>query len=271
MMTTLFGSATFNESPDARPLTGVNERAPQQETIKEAFSAKIKSEIHVSMPAKVVSFDEDKQTAVVQPLVRDKILNRSTGDVGFVKLPIIQDVPVCFPSGGGFTLTMPVGAGDEVLLVFTDTSFDSWWARGDVQNWVDLRRHDLSDAVAVLGMRSKPNVIDSVITDGAELRNDGGDVKVQIKNGQLVLDYKGKTVTIDDDSMVLTHSGAEIELDEQSIVFEAVPTPFEHIKLSANGSEIEFKMTIKDIMGVPTLQDTIDINATRVRINGTEV
>lgn len=47
-------------------------------------------------------------------------------------LPILPDVPVVFPGGGGFALTFPVAAGDECLVVFASRCIDAWWQSGGV-------------------------------------------------------------------------------------------------------------------------------------------
>ncbi|MFW8450019.1 Gp138 family membrane-puncturing spike protein, partial [Klebsiella pneumoniae] len=63
-----------------------------------------------------------------------------------VNLPLLVDVPVVFPRGGGCTLTFPVKPGDECLVIFADRCIDFWWQSGGIQEPVDERMHDLSDA-----------------------------------------------------------------------------------------------------------------------------
>src|SRR5690606_5340550 len=89
-------------------------------------------------------------------------------------------VPVWFPQGGPFAITFPLGEGDECLLVFMDLCMDSWLARGDVQNWSDRRRHDLSDAVALVGLNSQPNRLENIASDALELRTKDGDFRFRI-------------------------------------------------------------------------------------------
>jgi hypothetical protein len=84
------------------------------------------------------------------------------------------DVPVIFPRGGGCTLTFPVKAGDECLLIFADRCIDFWWQNGGVQKPVDLRMHDLSDAFAIVGPQSQAHKISGISTSAAQLRTDDG-------------------------------------------------------------------------------------------------
>lgn len=112
--------------------------------------------VRVAVPAEVIDFDSATQTATVQPLLSDLIFEGG-GTVGtVVQLDPINAVPVQFPGAGGFAETWPVAPGDPCLLVFADRSLDVWYERGGIVDPIDERRHDLSDAFAILGVRSKP-------------------------------------------------------------------------------------------------------------------
>ena len=90
-------------------------------------------------------------TLTAQPTIKG-ILMTKDGAVAEA-LPVLQDVPIVWPSGGGVTLTLPVAAGDECLLVIADRCIDAWWQSGGVQLPMDSRAHDLSDAFAIVGVR----------------------------------------------------------------------------------------------------------------------
>ena len=110
--------------------------------------------LRVAMPG-IVNSVNSNGTIDVQPAVRERITD-SNNIMSFVNLPIIPNVPVCFPSSGGCYINMPISIGDECLLIFADTAIDYWWLYGEIQNPVEIRRHDLSDAFAILGPRSQP-------------------------------------------------------------------------------------------------------------------
>ncbi|WP_274537266.1 Gp138 family membrane-puncturing spike protein, partial [Escherichia coli] len=83
------------------------------------LAGSVMSALRVSMPGIVQSFDPDTVTVVVQPAIKgyepdSNGINQST------TLPLLVDVPVVFPRGGGCTLTFPVKAGDECLVIFAD-------------------------------------------------------------------------------------------------------------------------------------------------------
>ena len=73
--------------------------------------------IWTALPGIVQSFDASAVTAVVQPAIK-AMVTRPDGEKQAAKLPLLLDCPVVFPRGGGCTLTFPVKAGDECLVVF---------------------------------------------------------------------------------------------------------------------------------------------------------
>lgn len=79
-----------------------------------------------------------------------------------------------FPRGGGCTLTFPVKAGDECLVIFADRCIDFWWQSGGVQEPVDDRQHDLSDAFCIVGPQSQAQKIGGISTGATQLRSDDG-------------------------------------------------------------------------------------------------
>ncbi len=139
----------------------------------------LKEQIRVALPGIIQSFDPELVTAVVQPAIRyverDSDGNKSTKDY-----PLLVDVPVVFPRGGGCTLTFPVKEGDECLVIFADRCIDFWWQSGGVQEPVDGRMHDLSDAFAIVGPRSQAKKISGISTSAVELRSDDGATKLSL-------------------------------------------------------------------------------------------
>ena len=103
------------------------------------------AEMWTALPGIVQSFDPAAMTVSVQPAVAGRISDEA-GKAASVDLPILPDVPVVFPGGGGFALTFPVAAGDECLVVFASRCIDAWWQSGGVGEPMEPRMHDLSDA-----------------------------------------------------------------------------------------------------------------------------
>ena len=136
-----------------------------------------------AMPGVIQSFNTDKPgsiTAVVQLALLGLIQN-SNYSYKTQTLPILYDVPVIFPSGGGCSLTFPLQSGDECLVVFAARCIDSWWQNGGTQNpTMEPRMHDLSDGFCIPGPYSQPRVIPSLSTTDVQLRSNDGQSYVGI-------------------------------------------------------------------------------------------
>lgn len=144
----------------------------------------LRTEIQTSIPAIIQSFDPDKRTCTAQPAIRYQMTNYDNTKK-WVTLPIIVDIPVIFPSGGGYTLTFPIKQGDECLLVFASRCIDAWWYSSGVQNQDDIRFHDYSDGFALVGVNSRPKVIPNISTNSVQLRADSGADYIEIANDKI--------------------------------------------------------------------------------------
>src|SRR5579863_4583203 len=125
-----------------------------QEAIRAAIEGYL-ANLWTATPGIVQSVDFTKMTAVVQPATTVFARN-SQGIVSPTTMKVIYDVPIIFPVVGNFAVTLPLQAGDEVLLIFATRCIDAWWQNGGVQNPTSLRLHDLSDGFAIPGPQSLP-------------------------------------------------------------------------------------------------------------------
>lgn len=142
----------------------------------------------VAVPGIVVSFNTQNQTAVIQPAIKESIKGES------VQLPQLLDVPVQFPHAGGYCLTLPVKAGDECLVIFADMCIDGWWQSGGVQSQTEKRRHDLSDAIAIMGITSVPESVSGYSGNTLQVRNESGEAYLEISDN---------TITIKADNLIV--------------------------------------------------------------------
>jgi phage baseplate assembly protein gpV len=77
---------------------------------------------------------------------------------------------------------------------------DSWYARGYTsagkpQNQLERRRHDLSDAIAILGPWNQQRLISNYSTSAAELRTEDDTVKVSVQGAQVTVSAPTVNVT----------------------------------------------------------------------------
>ena len=122
----------------------------------------------------------------------------------WVDVPPIFKVPVKWERGGGFSVTYPLKAGDEGLLVFADMCIDYWWQLGQQnapkaanipagqppsgsQIQMERRRHDVTDCFFLPGVWSQPNALGSFSTTSLQIRNDAGDTVIDISNGVITI------------------------------------------------------------------------------------
>jgi Phage protein Gp138 N-terminal domain len=134
-----------------------------------------------AFPGIVQSVNFAQMTCVVQMAIQTSITdeNNITTWVDTGTFPL-TDVPICFPSAGGFTITMPMKAGDEVLIVIANRCIDAWWQSGGMQKPIEMRMHDLSDGFAIPGPKSLPNVIPNISSTDAQIRNNLGTTFISI-------------------------------------------------------------------------------------------
>jgi len=166
----------------------------KNEMIRTAFEDH-SANLRVACPGVIQSYDENSQTVTVQPAIREKI--RINGNISNEDLPLLINVPVFFPSGGGYSLTFPIEAGDECLVVFADSCIDAWWQSGGVQNQMDKRRHDLSDGFAFVGFKSSGNAVPA--GSGTTLQGSSGSIN-----------FNGGHITITDSNVEIASSNVTI-------------------------------------------------------------
>lgn len=163
-------------------------------------------DLRVAAPGIIQSVDYGRQTCTVQLAIREQLNHE--GDLEWVDIPTLPDVPLFVYSGGGYCLTLPVQPGDECLVVFGDCCIDAWWQNGGVQNQADHRRHDLSDGFAIVGFRSQPNVVGGFSSGSAMLRNASGSAYIEIAGDAIHIQSGGTTID-GVPFMGHTHSGVE--------------------------------------------------------------
>ena len=122
---------------------------------RELFRRELLSSLHCALPGIVTAFDPVTQTATVQPAMRSRL----SGSSDTLLLPLIHDVPVFFPGSRRAAMTFPIEPGDECLLIFADSAIDRWFETGEAEAPDSTRHHDLSDAFAFVGFRSRSNAL----------------------------------------------------------------------------------------------------------------
>lgn len=164
---------------------------PQTPSLSDVISGAIDirlEDLHTAMPAKVTAYDRTTQSISAQPLIKQGTLNEE-GDRQVTAYPVITHVPVCFPGSGGFSITWPIAVGDIVLLVFASGSLDKWLSVGGHVDPNDDRRHNLSDAIAIPGLRPFSGAIDGLSSTHMEIQAaPGAEIRIGGSNAFITRD-----------------------------------------------------------------------------------
>lgn len=175
----------------------VFERQGELEEVLRTLSDSINANLRVALPGIIEEFNADEQTVKVRCAIRERITNRNK-DIEYIEIPILLDVPIVMQRAGGFVTTFPIKKGDECLVMFADLCINAWWSLSGVQNIEEYRRHDFSDAFAMLGPTSQPKKVINYSTTNFEIRNENTELEDESKismspNGDILI--KGRYVT----------------------------------------------------------------------------
>ena len=171
------------------------------------------SDVHTALPGRVEKYEARKQKADVKPLLKRTIIAEG-GEEIIEEMPIIRDVPVVFPRAGGFFISFPIQKDDYVLLIFNERSIDKFvTGDGGVPDPVDLRMHNLSDAVAIPGFYPFAQALTDADKENLVIGKAGG-CQVHLTPNEVHLGAKNP-----DDSVALA-SLVKSELDRMAGVFD---------------------------------------------------
>lgn len=174
-----------------------NQTATLASVIQQAISNRL-MDLHTCMPGTIVSFDPATQLAQIQPSIKrvfKSVAIRDEETLTEANLPVLKDVPVIFPRAAGFSMTFPVTTGDECLIYFNERSIDNWNETGGEVSPLGFRQHDLSDAIAIVGIASQPNKISSFNANDPEWRNSDASQRITLKtNGDIEINTNANIV-----------------------------------------------------------------------------
>lgn len=195
------------------------ERLDRLISVFEKELTQLKGDIRVSLPAVVTSFDPQKQTISCIPCIRELIC--IAGKVDYVTLPELQEVPIEIPRAGNFAITLPIKVGQECRVTFQDLCIDGWWARGGIQNWNDLRRHDFSDAIASFSPYSQPNILPNYSTENLEIRNLDRSIFISVQNDKTIISTNGNLIEVNNGEISLQVGSNSLKINSSGIEMEA--------------------------------------------------
>lgn len=187
-------------------------------TLSDVILAHIKNnvrEINTTIPATVT--DVSKLTSDNRVSVQPA-LDIVDSDGVVYTLPLLSDIPVQWPSGGGAVMTFPLAVGDDVLVVFSMRSISEFMAstEGTVQPF-DNRLHNLSDGFVLPCIYRNSNQ-PSPSSEDVELRYGDGQIKIEKDgtvsyfnaNGSQTLNADGTHVGVASETWSMTNGTGEL-------------------------------------------------------------
>ena len=136
--------------------------------------------------------------------------------------PIYAKVCYCNPFE-----TFPLTEGMECVLLFNDREIESWFINGGQNIEAYPRMHDLTDAIAIVGIRSLPNMI-QILTDCFHLFYGQSDIQIYNENIDIntsTLNITGNTAqtgTITATNLNATEAASGSIIDSQGKVLATV-------------------------------------------------
>lgn len=189
--------------------------------VLERLTNSIKTSIHCIKIGEIISFDKTEQTASV------RVLHTMDGNYSLyieneIEYPILQKVPVVVLQGGGASITFPIKAGDQCLLLFCDYMIDSWWITGEAKPSIVPRKHDIADPIAIVGINATPKAIHNY-SDYLHLKyNENSDIVIgeQIDVNNETINLNGNTNVSEDLTVAknasITQTATALELHATS-------------------------------------------------------
>lgn len=156
-------------------------------------------------PGIVDSYNGSSKRAVIRPA-----LDLVRTDGARIAHPLINDVPVLHPSGGGFTMLVPLVQGDAVMLLFSQrgmAQFKLSYAQSepDAEGFLSLK-----DAVAIAGFGALSII--PATTNGATMQSEDGANYIYVKNGEVKVKTPGN---------VTVEAGGDVTVDAGNVTVEA--------------------------------------------------
>lgn len=162
-------------------------------------------DIFVSIPGIIETYDPVTKRCQVKPAINLRFTNGETEEQSS-----IINVPVVWPSAGGFTLIAPLQPGDAVEIKFSQrgiTQFKETYNQADPGNGM-FEKEDAHVVPGYGGLTIVP-----ATTDGMSMQSEDGQNYVFVEDGRVVVSTPGA---------ILLNAGVSISLVAPNINFTAL-------------------------------------------------
>ena len=188
--------------------------SPNLQNVLDNFKEDMLSTVNCVQIGTVEEFDSDTQTVTVRLSIKQVKEVDSSGSKELVEHPLLLEVPVVILTGGTAHLTFPIEDGDGCLIFFNDRDIDNWFVDGGVNAPNTYRKHDVSDAFALVGVRNMQDLITDYLVDGVRLKLNDNDL-IQIRPANIMIKTLTSSINlllnaINSVATLWTHTGSMI-------------------------------------------------------------
>jgi len=146
---------------------------PEMATVLEAVKRSVKLEMHCVQIGVIKSFAAGTQLATIEIAMKQIIEISEDGTKVFQEYPLLLECPVMTLFGGNSFINLPIQPGDNCIVLFNDRDIDTWVNNGPGASPTTSRLHDISDAIAIVGIRPLTNSIPNFLGSGIRIYMDG--------------------------------------------------------------------------------------------------
>lgn len=179
--------------------------------------------LNVCKPCRVVSVSGNRVD--VQVLDKLRIVSDGT-EVAYVDMPVIHNVPVMnyHVQTKGFSITLPISAGDTGLLLFCDKDITGFLNGGGNTNiptsqgiGKTIRQHSLQDCVYIGILDHNENKIDNISQDCVEIRNKDASTHVKLYEDTIDIAVKDADINIVSDKININKNASNVEVSDAGV------------------------------------------------------
>lgn len=154
---------------------------PDNSTVLKAQQRETQLSINCVKIGTIIEFDPNTQLASVQIAYKQVVSVDEAGNETLRDYPLLLECPVVVLFGGVDIISLPIQKGDSCLVLFNDRDIDYWLNHGDGGVPTTARLHDISDGVALVGIRPLTNSITNYLANGIRLSHGQGNSQIDLK------------------------------------------------------------------------------------------
>ena len=160
----------------------ISKNSPDLNTVLENVKRDVSTAINCTQIGTIQSYDSGTQLATIKIALKQVVSISDDGVKSIREYPMLIECPVFTLYGGADFISMPITSGDSCIIMFCDKQIDNWLNSGDGHAPNIDRVHDLSDGIALVGIKPLTDSISGIISDGISINHNNGSSKIDLKD-----------------------------------------------------------------------------------------